>query len=136
MSPRDDIGALRDRIEAGDWRALAEPDADGLLTMMLLAMPDPTWWRATWSACLAELIRPWWRGTKAMRSGRRVHEQTEQATFSAEQLTEDQSEEARRQRWKVSLAPAYWFDIACKAQLRRPSEAQVTALVILGRWLP
>lgn len=135
MGAGDEMGRLRARLEAGDWRALVEPAGEGLLTLALLS--DPAWpWREAWAACLAELLRPWWRRTKAQRFGRRVEETTAQALASPAQLEEDDLEERRRQRWRLALDPGYWFENACAAQLRTVTDDRVVALAVLGRWLP
>ncbi len=38
----DEVSELQERLENGDWRAMLEPGAEGLLTLALLA--DPDWW--------------------------------------------------------------------------------------------
>ncbi|RYZ43577.1 MAG: hypothetical protein EOO72_06800 [Myxococcaceae bacterium] len=39
---RNEVGELQERLAIGDWRAMLEPGAEGLLTLALVA--DPAWW--------------------------------------------------------------------------------------------
>ncbi len=39
---RDEVNELRSALERGEWRALAAPNASGLLGVALMA--DPSWW--------------------------------------------------------------------------------------------
>ncbi len=109
--PGDETGRLRSRLERGEWRALVEPAAEGLLMMALL--DAVTWWPDAWVACLAAMLleRRWPR-----------HD------------PRGEGYQQQRMRWRVGLAPGYMLDEAQGALLRGGGRDMDEALAVLARW--